>query len=90
MLTKLDLAFSRDTAEKVYVQHRMLEQGAELWRWIQSGAHVYICGDAKRMAPDVNRAWQTIAAAHGGLSAEDAQQFPAQLAKEKRYHKDVY
>ena len=89
-LTKLDLAFSRDAAEKVYVQHRMIEQGAELWRWIQDGAHVYVCGDAKRMAGDVNRALQTIAHEYGGLSTDEAQQFTASLAKEKRYHKDVY
>jgi len=89
-LTKLDLAFSRDTAEKVYVQHRMLEQGAEIWRWIEDGAHLYVCGDAKRMAGDVNRALQTIAKSHGGLSAEAAEGFTAKLAKEKRYHKDVY
>jgi len=89
-LTKLDLAFSRDSAEKVYVQHRMLEHGAELWRWIEEGAHIYVCGDAKRMAGDVNRALQTIASQHGGLSAEAAQQFTSQLAADKRYHKDVY
>jgi sulfite reductase (NADPH) flavoprotein alpha-component len=89
-LTKLGLAFSRDSAEKVYVQNRMLEQGAELWRWLQDGAHLYVCGDAKRMAGDVNRALQSIAQTHGNLSAEDAPQFTANLAKEKRYHKDVY
>ncbi len=89
-LTKLDLAFSRDGVEKVYVQHRMLEQGATFWQWLQEGAHVYVCGDAKRMAGDVNRALQMIAKTHGGLSGDDALQFTAALAKEKRYHRDVY
>jgi len=90
VLSRLDLAFSRDAAEKVYVQHRMLEQGAELWRWIHEGAHVYVCGDAKRMAGDVNRAWQAIAEKHGGLTSDAAQQFTAALAKDDRYHRDVY
>jgi sulfite reductase (NADPH) flavoprotein alpha-component len=89
-LTKLDLAFSRDSAEKIYVQHRMLEQGAELWRWLEQGAQLYVCGDAQRMAGDVNRALQSIAAQHGRLSTTAAQQFTAQLAKEGRYHRDVY
>jgi sulfite reductase (NADPH) flavoprotein alpha-component len=90
VLTKLELAFSRDSVEKVYVQHRMLEQGAEIWRWLEEGAQIYVCGDAKRMAVDVNRAIQTIANIHGGLSSEAAQQFTATLAKQGRYHKDVY
>jgi len=89
-LTKLELAFSRDGAEKVYVQHHMLEHGAEFWQWLQDGAHVYVCGDAKRMAGDVNRALQTIAETHGCLATDDAQQFTTTLAKEKRYHRDVY
>ncbi len=89
-LSKLDLAFSRDSAQKVYVQDRMLEHGAELWSWLQEGAQIYICGDAKRMAGDVNRALQSIAGTHGGLSTEAAQQFTVALANEGRYHKDVY
>lgn len=89
-LTRLDLAFSRDSLEKVYVQHRMLEQGAELWRWLQDGAHFYVCGDARRMAVDVEQALQSIASTHGQLSAEAAKQFTTVLSKEKRYHKDVY
>ncbi|HEY2416165.1 MAG TPA: sulfite reductase subunit alpha [Pirellulaceae bacterium] len=89
-LTKLDLAFSRDAAEKIYVQHRMLEQGAELWRWLEEGAQLYVCGDAKRMAIDVNRALQSIAAHHGHLSPDAAQQFTTKLAKDGRYHRDVY
>jgi sulfite reductase (NADPH) flavoprotein alpha-component len=90
VLSQLDLAFSRDAPEKVYVQHRMIEQGAELWRWLQDGAHVYLCGDAKRMAVDVQRALHAIACTHGGLAMDDAQQFTAELARERRYHKDVY
>jgi sulfite reductase alpha subunit-like flavoprotein len=68
----------------------MLEHGAELWHWLDEGAHFYVCGDAKRMAGDVNRALQSIATTHGRLSADAAQQFTATLAKEGRYQKDVY
>jgi sulfite reductase (NADPH) flavoprotein alpha-component len=89
-LTKLDLAFSRDTAEKVYVQHRMLENGAELWRWLEEGANFYVCGDAKRMAIDVDQALQSIVAIHGQIPPEAAKTYVQQLAKSKRYHKDVY
>lgn len=89
-LTKLDLAFSRDGAEKVYVQHRLVEQGAEVWRWIEEGAHLYICGDARHMAVDVEQALLTVAAQHGKLSPEEAKQYLSALAKAKRYHKDVY
>src|SRR5271170_292317 len=71
-LTRLSTAFSRDQADKVYVQHRMLEDAAELWRWLQSGAHLYVCGDAKRMASDVDLALQQIAQQEGGHSVEQA------------------
>jgi sulfite reductase (NADPH) flavoprotein alpha-component len=90
VLTKLDLAFSRDQAEKVYVQTRMLENGAEIWRWLKEGAHFYVCGDAKRMAKDVDEALKTIAMQHGGMSAEQAKAFVADLSKAKRYQRDVY
>jgi sulfite reductase (NADPH) flavoprotein alpha-component len=90
VLNKLDLAFSRDSAEKVYVQHRMLQSGAEIWRWLEEGAHVYVCGDAKRMAVDVHEALQTIAELHGSLPPDAARQFTSQLAQDRRYHKDVY
>ena len=90
VLHRLDLAFSRDQEQKVYVQHRMIEKGAELWDWLQNGAYFYVCGDAKRMAPDVDQALHTIAEQHGGLSPEEAQLFIRQLKKDKRYQRDVY
>ena len=66
MLTRLDLAFSRDQRPKVYVQHRMREPAAELFAWLEEGAYVYVCGDARRMAPDVDRALRELVATHGG------------------------
>jgi sulfite reductase (NADPH) flavoprotein alpha-component len=89
-LTRLSTAFSRDQADKIYVQHRMLEDAAELWRWLQSGAHVYVCGDAKRMASDVDLALQQIAQQEGGHSVEQARVYLAELAKAGRYQRDVY
>ena len=90
MLTNLTTAFSRDQAEKVYVQHRMLEHGADLWRWLEQGAHFYVCGDAKRMASDVDHALAEVIATHGGRSKEDAARFLKELAKDRRYQRDVY
>ena len=92
VLTKLDTAFSRDQAEKIYVQDRMHENGAELWKWLQEGAYLYVCGDAKRMAKDVHQTLITIAQEQGGLSPEAAMAYiEVTLAKtEKRYLKDVY
>ena len=92
ILTKLDTAFSRDQAEKIYVQNRMQENGAELWKWLQEGAYFYVCGDAKRMAKDVHQMLITIAQEHGGLSPEAAKEYiEVTFAKtEKRYLKDVY
>lgn len=87
---KLSLAFSRDQEEKLYVQHLMLQNAAELWTWLQDGAHFYICGDASRMAKDVEEALKTIACQQGGLSEEGAEEFIRQLRKEKRYQRDVY
>jgi len=89
-LTHLDVAFSRDQAEKVYVQQRLREQGAEVWQWLQGGAHFYVCGDAERMAGDVQRALADIAAEHGGKSPEDAAQWVKTLLLEGRYARDVY
>lgn len=89
-LTRLDLAFSRDQEEKVYVQHRMLEQAGELWAWLQDGASFYVCGDAKRMAKDVDAALHRVAEMAGGLSPDGAADFIAQLKTEKRYLRDVY
>ncbi|PTY05032.1 sulfite reductase subunit alpha [Verrucomicrobia bacterium LW23] len=92
LLTKLTTAFSRDQAEKIYVQHRMIQEGAELWQWLQEGAYFCVCGDAKHMAKDVNKALIEIARAHGGYSEEEATKYiEVTLAKtEKRYLKDVY
>lgn len=89
-LTRLDTAFSRDQAEKVYVQQRMLEQGAELWRWLEAGAYFYVCGDAGRMARDVEAALQQVVAEHGGMSTEQAGEYVAALGRAKRYRRDVY
>ena len=89
-LHRLDTAFSRDQAEKIYVQHRILEQGAELWRWLQEDAHFYVCGDAGRMAKDVDAALRQVVQAHGAMSTEDAAAYVARLAEQKRYVRDVY
>ncbi|GAA1953304.1 bifunctional nitrate reductase/sulfite reductase flavoprotein subunit alpha [Kitasatospora viridis] len=89
-LDRLDLAFSRDQRNKVYVQDRMREHGPRLWRWLQDGAHFYVCGDAGRMAKDVDQALREIVATHGGLGEEDAAAYVRQLAADKRYVRDVY
>jgi sulfite reductase (NADPH) flavoprotein alpha-component len=90
MLARLDTAFSRDQAERIYVQHRMIENGAELWDWLEAGAHFYVCGDAKRMAKDVDAALHEIVERHGGKSPEEASDFVKRLQDEHRYQKDVY
>ncbi|WP_249644085.1 bifunctional nitrate reductase/sulfite reductase flavoprotein subunit alpha [Nocardia sputi] len=89
-LTRLDLAFSRDQRERIYVQHRMIEHGAELWSWLREGAHFYVCGDASRMAKDVDEALLRIARVHGKLDEDGALAFKKQLVAEKRYVRDVY
>ncbi|MEX3962947.1 molybdopterin-dependent oxidoreductase [Paraburkholderia sp. EG286B] len=89
-LDRLDLAFSRDQSEKVYVQDRMREQGAQLWAWLQEGAHLYVCGDASRMAKDVDTALREVVAGHGGMSAEAAHDYVSALGRDKRYLRDVY
>jgi sulfite reductase (NADPH) flavoprotein alpha-component len=89
-LTKLSTAFSRDQAEKFYVQHRMLEQAEELWAWLQEGAHFYVCGDAARMAKDVDAALKKVIETAGGLSQEAAEHFMKQFKTDKRYKRDVY
>jgi sulfite reductase (NADPH) flavoprotein alpha-component len=89
-LSRLDLAFSRDQAEKIYVQDRMLERAGELWSWLQDGAHFYVCGDAARMAKDVDAALHKVFETAGGLGAEDARGAMARLKSEKRYQRDVY
>ncbi|PSW10487.1 assimilatory sulfite reductase (NADPH) flavoprotein subunit [Photobacterium sanctipauli] len=90
VLSQLDVAFSRDQAEKVYVQHRLLEHAAGVWQWLQDGAHLYVCGDANRMAKDVHDALVTIAEQQGQYSREQAEQYFNELRKSKRYQKDVY
>ena len=90
ILHELDLAWSRDQAEKVYVQHKMLEKKAELWNWLQDGAVFYVCGDASRMAKDVDQALRTIAQEQGSMSEEEAGTWVKGLQKERRYLKDVY
>ncbi|MFF0489674.1 molybdopterin-dependent oxidoreductase [Nocardia sp. NPDC004068] len=89
-LTRLDLAFSRDQRERIYVQHRMIEHGAELWSWLADGAHLYVCGDAARMASDVDDALLRIARVHGNLDPDAALAFRKRLVAEKRYLRDVY
>jgi sulfite reductase (NADPH) flavoprotein alpha-component len=89
-LTHLHTAFSRDQEEKIYVQHRMLEHAAELWAWFQEGAHFYVCGDAKRMAKDVDAALHQVAQQAGKLSVEASIEFVDSLRQQKRYQRDVY
>jgi sulfite reductase (NADPH) flavoprotein alpha-component len=89
-LTKLSTAFSRDQAHKVYVQDRMLEETAELWTWLQAGAHFYVCGDAARMARDVDSALHRVIETAGHKSPEQAAEFVSQMKAEKRYQRDVY
>jgi sulfite reductase (NADPH) flavoprotein alpha-component len=89
-LTKLSLAWSRDGAQKMYVQDKMRAAGAELWDWLQHGAHFYVCGDAKRMARDVETTLCSIVAAHGGIGTDAATAFVADLRKQGRYQTDVY
>ncbi|MFB7243902.1 reductase [Streptomyces populi] len=89
-LDRLDTAFSRDQRAKVYVQDRMREHGPQLWSWLRDGAHFYVCGDASRMAKDVDQALRDIAVTHGGHSADGAAAYVKQLAAEKRYVRDVY
>jgi sulfite reductase (NADPH) flavoprotein alpha-component len=89
-LTRLDTAFSRDQAQKIYVQDRMMENAGEIWSWLQEGGYFYVCGDAKRMAKDVDTALHKIAETAGSLSAEQAVDYVKQLKSEKRYLRDVY
>jgi sulfite reductase (NADPH) flavoprotein alpha-component len=89
-LHRLTLAWSRDGSEKIYVQHRMRQDGRDLWDWIGKGAHIYVCGDALRMAKDVEKALVDVVAEHGKRSPEDAARFVADLKKNDRYQADVY
>lgn len=90
VLSRIDLAWSRDQKHKVYVQDKLREQGAEVWRWIEQGAHIYVCGDANRMAKDVEQALLELLAEHGGMDAEQADEFLSELRVERRYQRDVY
>lgn len=90
LLTKLDVAFSRDQAAKVYVQDKLRQHGSEVWQWLEQGAHLYICGDANRMAKDVQQALLDIVQQYGGKTAEQAQAYLDELRVAKRYQKDVY
>ncbi len=90
VLNRLDVAFSRDQHEKVYVQHRLLEQAELLWQWLQEGAYFYVCGDASRMAKDVHQALITVVEQQGGLNREQAEEYVSELRKAKRYQRDVY
>ncbi|MFC4024323.1 assimilatory sulfite reductase (NADPH) flavoprotein subunit [Oceanobacillus longus] len=90
VLTKMDVAFSRDTAEKVYVQHRMLEKSKEVYQWLNEGAHVYVCGDEKHMATDVHATLTAILEQEGGFSHEEAEAYLGEMRKQKRYQRDVY
>lgn len=89
-LTRFDTAFSRDQEHKVYVQDRMVEAGAEFFRWLNDGASIYVCGDASRMAKDVDVALHRIVETHGGLTSESAQEYVSALHEQYRYHRDVY
>ncbi|MEL7697891.1 MULTISPECIES: NADPH-dependent assimilatory sulfite reductase flavoprotein subunit [Pantoea] len=90
LLTRIDLAWSRDQAEKVYVQDKIRANGAEVWRWLQEGAHLYVCGDANRMAKDVEQALLDVVVEHGGMDREAADEFLSELRIERRYQRDVY
>lgn len=90
LLTKIDLAFSRDQANKIYVQDKLKAKGAEVWQWLQDGAHFYVCGDANRMAKDVHDALVNIVVEHGGKNAEEAEEYVNELRRAKRYQRDVY
>ncbi len=90
ILSQLSTAWSRDQATKVYVQDRMREAGEEFWKWLEEGAAIYVCGDAKRMAKDVDAALRDIIESHGKVSAEEAEVYVSKLKKDKRYQRDVY
>ncbi|KOC89135.1 NADPH-dependent assimilatory sulfite reductase flavoprotein subunit [Winslowiella iniecta] len=90
LLTNIDLAWSRDQQHKIYVQDKIRAKGAEVWRWIAEGAHIYVCGDANRMAKDVEQALLEVVAEHGGMDIETADEFLSELRIERRYQRDVY
>lgn len=90
LLSKISLAFSRDQANKIYVQDRLREAGLELYQWLEAGAHFYVCGDANKMAKDVQEALLDVIAEHGHKSREEAEEYLSELRRAKRYQRDVY
>ena len=90
LLNKVSTAWSRQGKEKVYVQHKLRENAADVWQWLQNGAHVYVCGDALKMAKDVEQALLDIIAEHGNMSLDDADEYLSELRENKRYQRDVY
>ncbi len=90
VLTRMDVAFSRDAAKKVYVQHRMHQRSRDIYAWLQDGAYFYVCGDEKRLAPDVHRALTDIVRQEGGMTEEQATAYVADLQQQNRYQRDVY
>jgi sulfite reductase (NADPH) flavoprotein alpha-component len=89
-LTRMDVAFSRDQANKYYIQHRLLEQSKDVYAWLEEGAHFYVCGDAAGLGPDVHEALLTVIAREGGMSADFAEEYLKRLQSERRYERDVY
>lgn len=89
-LTRIDTAFSRDQAHKIYVQHRMAENAAAIWKWLEDGAQFFVCGDARRMAKDVDAVLRKIVAEQGGKDADSANEYVEKLKSDKRYKRDVY
>ena len=90
LLSRIDVAFSRDRGEKVYVQHKLRERGAELFAWLEEGAHLYVCGDAANMAPDVNAALLDVLQQHGRMGPDAAEAYLRTLQRDHRYQRDVY
>ena len=90
LLSKISLAFSRDQANKIYVQDRLREAGLELYQWLEAGAHFYVCGDANHMAKDVQEALLDVISDHGHKSREEAEEYLSELRRAKRYQRDVY
>jgi sulfite reductase (NADPH) flavoprotein alpha-component len=90
LLSRMDVAFSRDRGERTYVQHRMLERSADLYAWLEEGACLYLCGDAARLAPDVHETLIAIVEQQGGLGRERAEDYVRELQRGRRYQRDVY
>jgi len=87
---KIDCAFSRDQKEKIYVQHKMIEKSSEIWQWLKEGAYLFVCGDASKMAKDVDRALHQIIETEGNMDPTDAKAYIKNLRKAKRYQRDIY